>query len=91
MQVAQAAGLSVPGDFSVIGVDDTGEAKRADPPLTTMRQDVHAISSRAAALFLKKLKERTLQPIREYVPMTLIERGTCGGPGVRERNEPCAA
>jgi LacI family transcriptional regulator len=77
MGVAQAAGLSVPGDFSVIGVDDTGAAERSTPPLTTLRQDIYGLSHRASNLFLKKLEERTREVIREYIPMTLIERGTC--------------
>jgi DNA-binding LacI/PurR family transcriptional regulator len=77
MNAAQAAGLSVPGDLSIIGVDDTGAAARATPPLTTLRQDIHALSYRAAALFIKKLEERTKERVCECIPMTLIERGTC--------------
>lgn len=77
MGVVQAAGLSVPGDFSIIGVDDTGAAELSIPPLTTLRQDIHSLSHRATGLFLKKLEERTREPIRERIPMTLIERGSC--------------
>jgi len=77
MNVAQAAGLTVPGDLSIMGVDDTGAAAGATPALTTFRQDIHCLSHRAAALFLKKLEGRTTERIHECLPMTLIERGTC--------------
>jgi DNA-binding LacI/PurR family transcriptional regulator len=77
MSLAQDAGLVIPGDLSIIGVDDTGAAARSTPPLTTLRQDVHALSYRAVAQFIKKLEERIKECIHERIPMTLIERGTC--------------
>lgn len=77
MGVAQAAGLTIPGDFSMIGVDDTGAAERATPPLTTLRQDIHALSYQAAASFLKKLAERSEESVRERPQMRLVERETC--------------
>ena len=35
------AGLSVPGDISIIGYDDLGH--NATPPLTTVRVDLHQV------------------------------------------------
>jgi DNA-binding LacI/PurR family transcriptional regulator len=40
LRAAAARGLAVPGDVSVVGWDDTPEATRADPPLTTVRQSL---------------------------------------------------
>ena len=40
LRAAAARGLAVPGDVSVVGWDDTPEAARADPPLTTIRQSL---------------------------------------------------
>jgi LacI family repressor for deo operon, udp, cdd, tsx, nupC, and nupG len=77
MQIAQAKGVSVPDDFSLVGVDDTGAAAKAAPPLTTFRQDTYALAKRAATLFLKKLEERTREQIFDSLPMTLVERATC--------------
>ena len=77
MNAAQAAGLRVPGDFSIIGVDDSGAAALSAPPLTTLRQNMYALSHRATEQFLQKLEKRTKEQILEYVPMTLIERTTC--------------
>jgi DNA-binding LacI/PurR family transcriptional regulator len=40
LRAAAARGLAVPGELSVTGWDDTAEAARADPPLTTVRQSL---------------------------------------------------
>jgi DNA-binding LacI/PurR family transcriptional regulator len=76
IEVARAAGLRIPEDLSLVGVDDTGSAESASPPLTTMRQDIHAISSLGTARFLTKLRERREDRFKEQLPMTLIERQT---------------
>jgi DNA-binding LacI/PurR family transcriptional regulator len=49
VQEAQARGLSVPDDLSVVGFDDSPLAKRMRPALTTVRQDVAAKGHAAAA------------------------------------------
>jgi DNA-binding LacI/PurR family transcriptional regulator len=48
VQTAQARGLRVPQDLSVVGFDDNPLAQRMRPALTTVRQDV-AAKGRAAA------------------------------------------
>jgi DNA-binding LacI/PurR family transcriptional regulator len=50
LQAAAARGISVPGELSVVGWDDTPEARRADPPLTTIRQSLRAQGRRCAEL-----------------------------------------
>ncbi len=79
MREAQEAGLRVPNDLSLIGVDDTGAAAESTPPLTTMRQDIYALSRAAADRFLTKIESRAALPVplMERLPMELIERGSC--------------
>lgn len=49
------AGLSVPGDVSVTGLDDTPEAAFFSPPLTTVRVDFRAEGRRAVNDLLQQL------------------------------------
>jgi DNA-binding LacI/PurR family transcriptional regulator len=49
VQAAQARGLRVPEDLSVVGFDDNPLAQRMRPALTTVRQDVAAKGHAAAA------------------------------------------
>lgn len=77
MQVAQEAGLSIPGDFSLVGVDDTGAAEKTSPPLTTFRQDITELARTGTAHFIKKLDERGVQPLHERMQMQFVERATC--------------
>lgn len=46
------AGLSVPGDISVVGFDDTPDAAYYWPKLTTVRQDFSELARRAVAAVL---------------------------------------
>ena len=50
LQAARARGLDVPRELSVVGWDDTPEARRADPPLTTIRQSLRDQGRRCAEL-----------------------------------------
>src|SRR5690625_396659 len=44
VRAARQRGLSVPGDFSVVGYDDSQLIAFTDPPLTTVRQPVQAMA-----------------------------------------------
>ncbi len=84
---AQAAGLRVPRDLSVIGVDDTGAAAKAEPPLTTMRQEIGSLACFAAERFIQKLEQRSAPPrLEEHLPMELVERATCAPPGQSQQS-----
>jgi DNA-binding LacI/PurR family transcriptional regulator len=58
MRAAQDAGLSVPGDLSVVGFDDSPLARRLRPALTTVRQDANAKGRAAAALLIDALARK---------------------------------
>jgi LacI family transcriptional regulator len=76
----RSRGLSVPGDVALAGFDDLDFAAHLDPPLTTIRQGVHAQGSEAArALF--GLLESPGTPRRVLLPTELvIRRSTIGEP-----------
>ena len=76
------AGLRVPEDVALIGLDDIELAARARVPLTTMRQPVAEIGARALDTILARLRgERP--PIRQLFPAELIIRESCGTPASR--------
>lgn len=55
--VAAARGLSIPGDFSVVGYNDTPFAPRLTPPLTSVRVPYYQIGVKAAELMLAAVAE----------------------------------
>ncbi|WP_291881693.1 LacI family DNA-binding transcriptional regulator [Cellulomonas sp.] len=59
---ARAAGVTVPGDLAVIGVDDIPAAPFASPPLTTVDSDQGAIAQYIAALVTRQLSGKPLPP-----------------------------
>jgi DNA-binding LacI/PurR family transcriptional regulator len=58
MRALHAAGLSIPGDVSVVGFDDTPVAEFLTPPLTTVRLDFAELG-RACFALLRSLTETT--------------------------------
>jgi DNA-binding LacI/PurR family transcriptional regulator len=55
VRAARRAGLRVPDDFSVVGYDDSPLIAFTDPPLTTVRQSVQAMSEAAVRALLDEI------------------------------------
>jgi DNA-binding LacI/PurR family transcriptional regulator len=74
-------GRSVPGDVSVIGMDDIALARYASPPLTTIRQPFSEMGRLAVEHLLTLIEEPAAE--RETVVMLpeLIVRGSTAAPG----------
>jgi LacI family transcriptional regulator len=79
MRAAGAAGLRIPQDLSVVGMDDIELAATTDPPLTTVRIRKDVMGATAARILLGLVAgDRTARPITT-VANELIIRGTTGG------------
>src|SRR5260370_14311763 len=59
---ANAAGLRVPADLSVVGYDDPPMAAWASPPLTTGRQPIIQKARLAAPLFIQPFPRKVTPP-----------------------------
>ena len=70
-------GISVPGDISVAGFDDTPMCNLVSPTLTSVKQDV-AIRAEIAVQKLRELKEKKEIETTVMLPVTLIERESTG-------------
>jgi LacI family transcriptional regulator len=73
------AGLSVPGDVSVVGFDDIQSAAYATPSLTTVRQPLTEMGKRGAQVLLERIANREKAFPAEIVMMPeLVVRESTG-------------
>ena len=73
---ARARGMDVPGDVSIVGYDDSPLIAFTDPPLTTMRQPVAAMSVAAVQALIDEINGHAA-PHSEYVfRPELVVRGS---------------
>lgn len=77
IRAARRAGLSVPGDVSVIGYDDSALMNCTDPPLTTLRQPIDAMG-RAVVDLLAAQIDKALVPADEllFEPELVVRAST---------------
>ncbi|WP_406830456.1 LacI family DNA-binding transcriptional regulator [Pedococcus sp. KACC 23699] len=79
MSAARRHGLDVPGDVSVIGIDDHVHSRIHD--LTTVRQDVEAQGRHAGSLMLSALHGHELSSTHdEVLGVELVVRGSTAPP-----------
>ncbi|HEY3330959.1 MAG TPA: LacI family DNA-binding transcriptional regulator [Capsulimonadaceae bacterium] len=77
---AKDMGFHVPDDISVVGINDTAEALRCNPPLTTLSQSVEELGVNAVNVLLDRIARPT-QPSRHITwPTRLVERETVAPP-----------
>jgi LacI family transcriptional regulator, repressor for deo operon, udp, cdd, tsx, nupC, and nupG len=82
IRAARARGLSVPGDVSIVGYDDSPLMGFTDPPLTTIRQPVRAMSIAAVRALVDEISHDPA-PRSEYMfrPELVVRAST--GPATR--------
>jgi len=76
MQALRVAGISVPDDIAVTGIDDLAFSQVAHPALTTARQPVDQMGQEAVAMLLRRLAEPELAPRRLVLGSQLIVRAS---------------
>ncbi|MCF6521896.1 LacI family DNA-binding transcriptional regulator [Streptomyces sp. JJ36] len=75
---ARQRGLSVPGQVSVVGYDDSELNAFTDPPLTTVRQPVRAMANAAVHALLEELGGDPVQRAEYVFQPELVVRGSTG-------------
>jgi len=80
MRALHERGLSIPGDVSVVGFDDMGEAQAFWPPLTTVHQDFAEIGRRSIQALLHEIEDASRDVGTTIVPTRLVVRESTGRP-----------
>jgi GntR family transcriptional regulator, arabinose operon transcriptional repressor len=73
---AKLAGLRIPDDLSVVGVDDPHDAAHLDPPLTTFRQPIQEMSAAAGDAMCEFLLDGKPLALTRLLPARFIQRGS---------------
>jgi LacI family transcriptional regulator, repressor for deo operon, udp, cdd, tsx, nupC, and nupG len=71
------AGLRVPQDISIIGLDNMCYSEISDPPLTTIEQPAEQIGEKSMRRLLKLIAGDTSGEAMEVLPHRFIERKSC--------------
>ena len=69
-------GLSVPGDVSVVGYDDSAFMTCTDPPLTTIRQPIEAMGQAVVALLVSEIAGNPVPADELLFEPELVVRGS---------------
>jgi LacI family transcriptional regulator len=72
------AGISVPDELALVGVDDPPWSELIDPPLTTVAQPVRLMADTAMRLMLERIEQHRSEPSHIVLPLELRVRESCG-------------
>jgi len=84
IELLSEQGLSVPGDVSFVGFDDSPDARFASPRLTTIRQDVLGLGAGAVSMLIDQLEGVSQDALHVVLPVELIERASSKQPGTTQ-------
>ena len=81
MRAIIEAGLRIPDDISIVGVDDIEMSAYCNPPLTTLRQSLVGVATLGIEILLDILEGKQPQESRIVLDPTLVVRGSTSQPG----------
>ena len=84
MRAAREHGLRVPDDVAVTGWDDILPARYVEPALTTVRQPMRELGTRAAELLRERIEGRRAETRHELLPTELVIRASSARQPERE-------
>ncbi|WP_117194391.1 LacI family DNA-binding transcriptional regulator [Rhizobium terrae] len=80
MQALADRDLSVPDDYSIIGMDDIAIARHSRPPLSTIRIDRAELGRAGVQLLMERISDPEANVRRVNLGVRLIERSSIGAP-----------
>jgi len=80
MTAVREAGLSVPGNISLIGYDNSYLAQLSNVSLTSIDQPRHEMGILATRLLLERIESERTEPRREVLKPRLVLRSTTAPP-----------
>jgi len=83
LRAAQARGLRVPDDLSVVGFDDMEQAANVTPALTTVRQPLAEMGRTAVSLLVRLLQKQRLEGTNVQLRTRLVVRDSTAIPVAR--------
>jgi DNA-binding LacI/PurR family transcriptional regulator len=78
IRAVRRAGLSVPGDVSVVGFDDSALMNCTDPPLTTVRQPIEPMGRMVIELLVGQIAGANVPHDEMLFEPELVVRGSSG-------------
>ena len=81
-----ACGVSVPGDKSIVGFDDSYISQLTYPTLTTIHQDADQKGVLATDMILRQLRQTPIEEKSIILPVHLVERDSVLPPAASPRN-----
>lgn len=84
MDAIKDAGLRIPDDISVVGIDDVRDSAYSTPPLTTFSVPKYDLGSAAVFILNDLINGKGIPPCRTVLPGSLVERLSAGIPPKRQ-------
>jgi DNA-binding LacI/PurR family transcriptional regulator len=76
-------GIEVPGQVSVLGIDDIPQARFVDPPLSSIVHDFEGEGQLAALTLMADIEGRPRPRAEDYIRVRTVERASTSKPRVR--------
>lgn len=86
-EALRQAGLSIPGDISVAGFNDS-EAAMMDPPLTSVREFPQELGKHLAEFVLRRIQNPDCEPQQLVIPTRVVVRDSTRAIAPRDSNSP---
>lgn len=80
IDAANAAGIAIPNDISLVGFDDNNSAKTSRPRLTTVRQPLEEMGEAAVNLLVERIRNPARGPSHATVPYAIVVRESVAAP-----------